>query len=241
VRDILVPPKIGERVREAVGRAKSDFDAVLVHGDEKVIALEDSFPAATEFSTHLRYTGYVVRKADVAAQVLKDRFDILVSAGGGRSGATLIAAALAASREMDASLQWLLISGPQVGPGTLGDSPANVTHTAHRPDLAQLMTKARVSVSQAGYNTVVESLAAGCQPVLVPFLREGEAEQLQRAERFAALGLATLVRPEALAGLAGAVGEALASRGGPTELPIRTDGAAKTARIIGEMLEKRRR
>ena len=51
-----------------------------------------------------------------------------------------------------------------------------------RKDLAGLMASARVSVSQAGYNTVCDMLVAGCQSVLVPYASGGETEQSLRAE-----------------------------------------------------------
>jgi predicted glycosyltransferase len=53
-----------------------------------------------------------------------------------------------------------------------------------------------MSVSQAGYNTVMEIARAGARAVLVPYVGRGETEQTLRAERLAARGLVQLV-PEA--------------------------------------------
>jgi predicted glycosyltransferase len=241
VRDILVPPKIVERAEAAVVRAKRDFDAVLVHGDEKIITLGDSFPLATQLADLLRYTGYVLRKPATKQAKAEERFDIVVSAGGGRSGAALINAALAASRSIDQKLKWLVITGPQIGPSGEHDLPANVTISAHRPDLSRLLATAKVSISQAGYNTALEAVTSGCRAVLVPFMREGEMEQFQRAERFAKLGFARLLNPERLDDLGDVVRAELQSHS-EWKLPgLRADGAEQTAQIIGDMIEGRRR
>ena len=61
--------------------------------------------------------------------------------------------------------------------------PPGCTLERHRPDLAALMGRCEVSVSQAGYNTVVEGLAAGARMVLVPFAGGVEDEQEQRTRR----------------------------------------------------------
>ncbi len=67
-----------------------------------------------------------------------------------------------------------------------------------RDDFAALLAGCRVSVSQAGYNTVLDILAARARAVLVPFAAERETEQLLRAERLAARGAAELVRESEL-------------------------------------------
>ena len=63
----------------------------------------------------------------------------------------------------------------------------------NRPDFPALVARAWLSVSQAGYNTVVDVLAARARSVLVPFAAEGETEQSLRAAALAARGLATVV------------------------------------------------
>ena len=63
----------------------------------------------------------------------------------------------------------------------------------HRDDFDALFAKSLLSVSQAGYNTVVEGLRLGKPMVLVPFETATETEQRIRAERLADLGLAEVV------------------------------------------------
>jgi len=90
-----------------------------------------------------------------------------------------------------------------------------------------------VSVSQAGYNTALDTAAAGCGAVFVPYSRHGEAEQLRRAEKFAALGRAVTVAEDDLnaASLASAIDRA-ARLDLSACAPIRMDGAAQTLAFI---------
>jgi len=92
-----------------------------------------------------------------------------------------------------------------------------------------------VSVSQAGYNTVLDILATRARAVLVPFAAGRETEQLVRAERLAALGAAELVRENELSpqSLAAAIERAAARE--PATVAIDTGGAAYTARLIATM------
>ena len=117
--------------------------------------------------------------------------------------------------------------------------PASVIER-FRDDFAALLRACRVSVSQAGYNTVLDLLAARARAVLVPFAAGRETEQLLRAERLAALGAAELVRESELsaAALAAAI-ERAAARPRPS-LAIDTGGAARSARLIAEMIGARR-
>ena len=57
-----------------------------------------------------------------------------------------------------------------------------------------MLRRCRVSVSQAGYNTVLDILAARAAAVVVPFASGRETEQSLRAERLAARGVLELVR-----------------------------------------------
>jgi predicted glycosyltransferase len=106
-----------------------------------------------------------------------------------------------------------------------------------RPDLPGLLRQCRVSVSQAGYNTVLDIVTARARAVLAPFAAERETEQLMRAERLAALGAAELVRESELSptSLAAAI-ERTAARE-PAVVMVNTDGAANSARIIAALIE----
>jgi predicted glycosyltransferase len=73
--------------------------------------------------------------------------------------------------------------------------------------------------------------------VLVPFETASETEQRIRAERLASLGLAEIVRENALAAssLAGAVDAAIARPMAAAVPALNLDGAATTARLVAEL------
>lgn len=94
LRDILQERSKPGRDEETVSLVKKHFDAVLVHGDPNFVRLEDTFPLAEQISHRVVYTGLV---APLAPPPPSEKFDIIVSAGGGAVGAALIQAALEAA------------------------------------------------------------------------------------------------------------------------------------------------
>ena len=104
------------------------------------------------------------------------------------------------------------------------------------PDLPARLKTARLSVSQAGYNTVADILSAGCHAVLVPYASGGETEQTQRAGLMQARRLACVVMEEGLGGpaLARGMDKALDL---PTKMAaIDLEGARRTAEILAAAL-----
>jgi predicted glycosyltransferase len=237
VRDIVVVRDDPRRHRDIVERVRRDFDAVLVHGDPALIRFDSSFPAAPEIADRLIYTGYV---CPPAAAAVTGGDEVVVSAGGGAAGHALLDAALAARRSgCLADLSWRLFTGtnlPEADFAALkADLPAGVTVERFCYNFVGLLRGCAVSVSQAGYNTVLDILAARARAVLVPFAAGRETEQLMRAERLVALEAAELVRENELSpqSLAAAIERAVASE--PPTVTIDTGGAATAARSIAAM------
>ena len=116
------------------------------------------------------------------------------------------------------------------------DASGGVAIERNRADFPALLRGCNVSVSQAGYNTVLDIIAARARAVLVPFSAERETEQLLRAEHLARLGAAELVRESELtpARLAAAI-ERAASHD-PVAIAIDTGGAARSAAAIAELI-----
>ncbi|WP_027687701.1 glycosyltransferase family protein [Rhizobium leguminosarum] len=238
VRDILQENRKAGRDAETAKLVKDHFDAVLVHGDPEFIRLEDTFPLTAEIADRLRYTGLV---APPPAPEPTETFDIIASAGGGAVGAALIGAAKEAAAILPADLRWLLVSGPNLPEADFAalseDAAPNVTLVRFRKDFPSLLRGARVSISQAGYNTVGDLLRAECRAILIPFVADGETEQTVRAERLRALGLADILPEKGLTSghVKEAVEKALAAEPrGPVLLDLA--GAEKTAAIIRSMI-----
>ena len=249
VRDIIAWRDDAARHRATAGRVRREFDAVLVHGDPALIRFDASFPMASQIADRLIYTGYVHEAHRMPpphppplAGEGEGRGEVVVSAGGGAAGSALLNAALAARREgCLAAAPWRLLAGTNLPDAEYAAlcraAPAGVAIERFRPDLPALLRHCRVSVSQAGYNTVLDVLAARARAVLVPFAAERETEQLMRAERLAALGAAELVRESDLspAALAQAIERAAARQ--PPRVAINTDGAANSARLIAALIQ----
>jgi predicted glycosyltransferase len=244
VRDIVTTRDDPARLHEIVERVLREFDAVLVHGDPALIPFEASFPAARDIADRLIYTGYVSPPAEPATETQAAGGGVVVSAGGGAAGRALLDAALEARRQgCLAGLPWLLLAGtnlPEAEFAALRQAaPPFVTIERFRRDFAGLLRGCRVSVSQAGYNTVLDILAARARAVLVPFAAARETEQLMRAERLMALGAAELVRESELTPrhLAAAIERAAARE--PPSLAIDTAGAIRSARLIAALVAGR--
>lgn len=241
LRDILqerVKPGRNEEAAELVG---SYFDLVLVHGDPQFARLEDTFPLARLFTDQTAYTGLVAPPPQPAAH---ERFDILVSAGGGAAGQALVATAVDAAGRLDARLRWCLVAGPNLAPpayeAAVASAPQNMTVCRFRSDFGSLLAGARLSVSQVGYNTVCDLLRAGCRSLLVPFAAGAETEQAFRAARLAERGLATVLPESRLSGatLAAAVNTML-SGPRPPDHGLALDGARRSATILRAALAAR--
>jgi len=245
LRDIVIVSDDPDRHREIADRVRADFDYVLIHGDPTFIPLEASFPAASEIANRLVYTGYVAEpeRTEVADEVA-GMDEVLVSVGGGAVGSALLSTALEARRNgCLATLVWRLFAGPNLSDRSFEilarGLPAGVVLERYRNQFPQMLRRCRVSVSQGGYNTVLDILAAGARAVVVPFASERETEQKLRAERLAARGVLELVPDKELspARLALAIERAVGAQ--PQRIPIDTGGAIRTAGLIANMVRRR--
>lgn len=244
LRDILQRRSKPGRDEETVALIRRAFDLVLVHGDPSFAALGDSFALADQIADRIAYSGLVCPPAPPASA---ERFDVVVSAGGGAAGKQLITAAVGAACLLPDLQRWCIITGPnlpQPDYDSLGRNlPANVTLVRFRPDLASLMAGARLSVSQAGYNTVADILMAGCHALLVPYAVDGETEQTDRAERLERIGRVGVIAESTLsdASLATAIKREIARDLPAPALQISVDGSARSADILCRLAQERRR
>jgi predicted glycosyltransferase len=245
LRDIVVLPNDPRRPKEILDRVRNDFDFVLVHGDPAFIPLEDSFPLASEIGDRLIYTGYIAEAHEAGGAAISDETagadEVVVSVGGGAVGGVLLRTAIETRRQgCLAKLGWRLLAGPNLPEpeftALAAGLPGGVVLERYRPDFPQMLGRCRVSVSQAGYNTVLDILAARAAAVVVPFASGRETEQSLRAERLAARGVLQLVPENKLSPerLASAIDRAISAR--PATIAIDTGGAGRSARRIADMI-----
>ena len=239
VRDVLVQKPDPEGYAWMLAQARAHFDRILAHTDPQLIPFGVTFPHAAALGERLVETGYVIEP--FTATTAEGRGEVLVSAGGGRVGAALLDVALEA-RPLSSLRErpWRLIAGGNLA----GDAvqalrariPQGVVLERQREDFPALLANSLLSVSQAGYNTVLEGLRFQKPMVLVPFETATETEQRTRAERLVKRGLAEVVWESELTprALAGAIDRA--RRATPVGRPAFVlDGAGRTADLVAAL------
>lgn len=257
IRDVLVAPR-ADRVAETHARIAAQFDGVLVHGDADFLPLEASWPVTPELAERLYYTGYLASPApsnrphpEEAAQAAVSKeegggqtADILVSGGGSGAALPLFESAIAAARILGEDRRWRILVGRATAPDAFGRlqvaAPAHVTLEWARPDFPALLGACALSISQAGYNTVLDLIAAGRPAIVAPFDAGGETEQAIRAEAMARAGLSRSLRLSGDAGrdasaLARAVAQALLA-GPPAAVSLDRDGARGAVMAVERLL-----
>lgn len=240
VRDVLVTPR-PDRIAEAEERVAGMFDAVLVHGDAGFLPLDRSWPVGEGLAVKLRYTGYLADDRPVG--VAQQNGEVIVSGGGSAAALPLFACAVAAARLDRSGRRWRLLAGRGMADADLAllaaEAVDKVAIERARPDFPALLAGCAVSISQAGYNTVLDLVAAGRPAIVVPFDAGNETEQTVRAEAMERAGLARCFRlsgdfvGDAVA-LADAVGGAVGAT--PPGLSIDRDGAARSVAVVKELL-----
>lgn len=243
IRDVLRRTASPARVDEMVQTFEA-FDAVLVHADPALVRLDESFPAWPDIQDRALYTGYV---ADAGTEPPPEtdvgKGEVIVSAGGGAVGAPLLHAAIAA-RPLSplADRRWRLLVGPNMPDNEIAALHAsageNVIVEPVRADFPSLLRNAALSISQAGYNTVVETLCHGVRAVLVPFGTARETEQADRARVLVERGMVAAVAPDDLspASLAAAIARAWAGPSIRSFPPVDAKGAAATVAALKQMV-----
>jgi predicted glycosyltransferase len=246
VRDILGGAKSAERQQEALDLVQRYVDGVLVHGDPAVIGFERTFPLAARIAEKLHYTGYLV-DAPAAHAGRDGANEVIVSAGGGAVGERLLETAIEA-KPLTAlrDRTWRVLAGGNLPQpvfqrlARLAQRAGGIVLEKSRPDFATLLANCVLSISQAGYNTLLETVQAGARAVAVPFAGGGETEQALRARCFAERGLLEVVEESALTprALAAAVDRA-AARPRQAAGGIDLDGARKSAALIARWAAQR--
>lgn len=243
IRDVLRRTASPARVDEMVATFEV-FDAVLVHADPALVRLDDSFPAWPDIQDRALYTGYIAEFDPARApQGTVGAGEVIVSVGGGAVGAPLLRAAIAA-RPMTAlaDRKWRLLVGanvPAADRAALAEAAdAGIIVEPARGDFASLLRNAALSISQAGYNTVVETLCHADRAVLVPFGTARETEQADRARVLVERGMVAAVAPDALNSetLAAAIGRAWAGPSIRSFPPVDARGGPATVAALRQMV-----
>ena len=242
MRDILVTKSRHDRNMEISRTLTAYYDKVLVHGDKQIITLEETFPLSQEITHLVEYTGYVLNPSISDSKETVGSGEVVVSLGGGAVGSDTLTKLFKIRREklMD-DTRWRFIVGPHMPEEIFHEvkrSPIENTIVERmRPDLPSLINRARLSISQAGYNTVAEVLSSNTPAILVPFEGGDETEQRIRADLLAKRGAVEVVYEDKLDSqtLTKAITRALKDQT-KTALKIDLKGAERTAKILSKMI-----
>ena len=151
------------------------YDDVFVYGDERVLTTAQELDLDRRLQATVTHVGFVApTMPDPIPIAVNDPF-LLVTTGGGGDGHMLLRRFLdAAEAGATAGVHTKIVTGPLMS----ADRQAEVTLRADRisgieviefaDDLRRLISSAVGVVSMAGYNTVVEELAAQTPALLVP-------------------------------------------------------------------------
>ncbi len=219
VRDILVEKSDPETYEKRVVNLLNQwFDGVMVHADPNIISLETTFSSLGDVKIPVVYTGYVTPLPDLATArnlrqaegIGENQQLIIISAGSGVAGWPLLRAAAMAHSMLKAPgvVRMKLITGPymvkeekEALKSFEGDQIRISSFSSH---FVSLLAASELSVSMAGYNTVMNLLAARVPALVWPFSQN--REQLMRVEKFARRSEISLlsdddIRADRLAGL----------------------------------------
>jgi predicted glycosyltransferase len=256
IRDVLVTKKDQleheRRVCEIINRF---YDLVLVHGDERLHRLEETFSSAGHLTCPIRYTGYVVQPegpsgSDRVPDEALPRPTIVVSVGGGRSPqcyeflTAVIRAAILLERRIPHYFR--ISAGPLVPPEIYADletlvlTASNVQLRRYTPNLGIHMKHAALLLSMAGYNTVMDIISAGVFALVLPVTANQDREQSIRAAALEKLGVVEMLQPEDLKPERLSVEIVRALEITPKRLSLNFQGARNTTLILTEFIRRRK-
>ncbi|MGH9767108.1 MAG: glycosyltransferase family protein, partial [Blastocatellia bacterium] len=221
------------------------FDLLLIHADQRLQRLEETFGSVAGLNCPIRYTGYVAQpprdgaKARVGADPL-----LLVSIGGGRVGYELIACVLDAETRLAGRRRLHILTGPHMPVEqfqSLQQRAAGRSHISLQRHTTQFLTRLRqadLSISMAGYNTCMDILSAGVRALVWPFTEHENGEQMLRARKLEQLGCVCVLDPARLEPdyLAAEIVRCLNSPAPASADALDLQGAPRTAELLAALL-----
>lgn len=191
VRDILTSKPI-EKSQRSIDLIDQYFDGILVHGDQDFIPFDKSFPLAHKIQSKLYYTGYLVNQAEG----LNVPESIVVSVGGSHVGHKILSHLLQnIDRISFQDKAWTIFPGSVDYKSFSFPLPSekSINLNGNPKQFRDYLRNAELSISQAGYNTAIETLLYKRKALFIPFQADGENEQVLRAKEIEKLGLAHVI------------------------------------------------
>jgi predicted glycosyltransferase len=257
IRDVLVTKQDQAKHEKFVtGLVNSFYDLVLVHGDEKFIKLDDTFSRVKDLNCAVGYTGYVVQQEKhpetsvgelSTHSTLKPTIVVSNGSGASPSGHHLLESVVRAAPELERVIphELRIFAGPLIPEKVyrrledLARPFRNVRLASYTPDLPGELGRAKLSVSMAGYNTVMDILSTGVRALVYPMAGNGDQEQSCRAAKLATMGVLAVLDEGQLQPrkLVLAIRQALGSE--PSQISLNFAGAENSAALIRQYLRLR--
>ena len=200
LRDILVEKKTDRWMWEerVVATLNPYFDGLLVHADPRVVTLDSTFGPMEQLEVPIHYTGFITprprtdARARIRAEIGMNEEDTLIvaSIGSGSVGSHLLDAIAAVARagSETRNMHFQLFTGPYCDPAVSrrlrGYRHSHFGVEQFADNFVDWLAAADLSISMAGYNTSMNTLAAGVPALMLPF--DQNKEQRQRVERLVA-------------------------------------------------------
>jgi predicted glycosyltransferase len=251
-REAFLTADYNEEMIEHVERFPRIRDRAIFVGDPDDIVADDFGPGLPRIrdwtERHYQFAGYVtgfdpgplVERREELRRELGYRPDervVIVTVGGSGVGEALlrrvIAAAPEAARRVN-GLRMIAVAGPRIDPASL-EAPANVEVRAFVPDLYRHLVACDLAVVQGGLTTTMELVAARRPFLYFPLRNHFEQNRhvRHRLDRYGAGRCMAFDEspPEVIA-------EAIATEiDRPVDYrPVESDGAARAAALIAEVL-----
>lgn len=186
------------------------YDRILVYGARDVCDVVAEYGLSRAAAAKTRFLGYLgavsTREPAEVRRSLELRTGtlVLVTAGGGADGVTLLRTMLAGMQaRRSPGFDCLVVAGPLMSDADrrelerLAEGSAYARLLPAVDDLADYVAAADAVVAMGGYNTTREILSFGTPAVIVPRV-EPRQEQLIRARALAARGLVQCLHPAEL-------------------------------------------
>ena len=244
IRDILQPKSKAERNQETCELIEKYYHHVLVHGDQKIARLTDSFACAERIDHKIYYSGYICAATSLAPPGRDGSDEVLVSAGSSATGLDILKTAISAkSLSSLKDLHWRILVSPAIDESRFGElnrhAGEGISIERNRSDFSGLVKRARLSISQAGYNTITDLLNSTTPAVVIPYAEADEFEQTLRAQILQRRGRLVMLQQNELsaATLASAIDQA-SRRYRPLEANLAgaTNSATMISRWLGEAM-----
>jgi predicted glycosyltransferase len=240
IRDILQPRSKPGRNQETCELIEEFYHHVLVHGDEKIARLTDSFALAERIEHKICYSGYICAADSVSPPGNEGCDEVLVSAGGSATGFEILETAIAAKPLSSLKdLHWRILVSPSIAEPRFEElkqlAGKGTSIERNRADFSGLIKCARLSISQAGYNTITDILNSATAAVVIPYAEADEIEQTMRAQILQGRGRLVMLQQNELSAATMAAAIEQASR---QNIPLEANlaGATNSATLISQWL-----